>query len=123
MPLPPRSPAWLVGAGWERRRVQGCGWGVPGPRPTPPRPPYPGAQAGDPLCCHIFNKAGEVLARHVVAVLPKIDRVRANGDREGGAWQGGVSRCQVSPADPLPPAESVPGGAGAAHRLRGLRLE
>ncbi|XP_052636854.1 N-acetyl-D-glucosamine kinase isoform X3 [Harpia harpyja] len=33
-----------------------------------------GAQAGDPLCCHIFNKAGEVLARHVVAVLPKIDR-------------------------------------------------
>lgn len=34
-----------------------------------------GAQARDPLCCYIFNKAGEVLARHIVAVLPKIDKV------------------------------------------------
>ncbi|XP_005062491.2 PREDICTED: N-acetyl-D-glucosamine kinase, partial [Ficedula albicollis] len=31
-----------------------------------------GAQLGDPLCCHIFTEAGEFLARHVVAVLPKI---------------------------------------------------
>uniref|UniRef100_A0A493TZT8 N-acetyl-D-glucosamine kinase n=1 Tax=Anas platyrhynchos platyrhynchos TaxID=8840 RepID=A0A493TZT8_ANAPP len=39
-----------------------------------------GAQAGDPLCCHIFSKAGEVLARHVVAVLPKIHESLFQGD-------------------------------------------
>ncbi|XP_027695796.1 N-acetyl-D-glucosamine kinase [Vombatus ursinus] len=31
-----------------------------------------GAYQGDPLCCHIFRKAGEVLAKHILAVLPKI---------------------------------------------------
>ncbi|KAJ8007824.1 hypothetical protein DPEC_G00098210 [Dallia pectoralis] len=30
-----------------------------------------GALAGDALCQYVFTKAGEVLARHVVAVLPK----------------------------------------------------
>ncbi|XP_051830273.1 N-acetyl-D-glucosamine kinase [Antechinus flavipes] len=31
-----------------------------------------GAHQGDALCHHIFRKAGEVLARHILAVLPKI---------------------------------------------------
>ncbi|XP_036607278.1 N-acetyl-D-glucosamine kinase isoform X1 [Trichosurus vulpecula] len=31
-----------------------------------------GAYQGDALCQHIFRKAGEVLARHILAVLPKI---------------------------------------------------
>ncbi|XP_074141629.1 N-acetyl-D-glucosamine kinase isoform X2 [Sminthopsis crassicaudata] len=31
-----------------------------------------GAYQGDTLCHHIFRKAGEVLARHILAVLPKI---------------------------------------------------
>ncbi|XP_035180398.1 N-acetyl-D-glucosamine kinase [Oxyura jamaicensis] len=39
-----------------------------------------GAQAGDPLCRHIFNRAGELLARHVVAVLPKIDESLFQGE-------------------------------------------
>lgn len=34
-----------------------------------------GAQQGDALSRHIFRKAGEVLGRHVVAVLPEIDPV------------------------------------------------
>lgn len=95
---------------------RGAGWGswVPVPPPTP----SPGTQAGDPLCCHIFNKAGEVLARHVVAVLPKIDRVRGDGD--GDRVRGGPSAHRhVLPA----PAELVPGRTGAPHHLRGLGLE
>lgn len=35
----------------------------------------PGAQQGDPLSRYIFRKAGEMLGRHVVAVLPEIDPV------------------------------------------------
>ncbi|XP_068922570.1 N-acetyl-D-glucosamine kinase isoform X1 [Petaurus breviceps papuanus] len=31
-----------------------------------------GAYQGDPLCQHIFSKAGEMLARHILAVMPKI---------------------------------------------------
>ncbi|XP_060239438.1 N-acetyl-D-glucosamine kinase isoform X4 [Meriones unguiculatus] len=38
-----------------------------------------GAQQGDPLCQHIFRKAGEMLGRHIVAVLPKIDPVLFQG--------------------------------------------
>ncbi|XP_038601281.1 N-acetyl-D-glucosamine kinase [Tachyglossus aculeatus] len=38
-----------------------------------------GAAQGDPLCRHLFARAGEALARHVVAVLPKIDRVLFQG--------------------------------------------
>ncbi|XP_055452329.1 N-acetyl-D-glucosamine kinase isoform X2 [Psammomys obesus] len=38
-----------------------------------------GAQQGDPLCQHIFKKAGEMLGRHIVAVLPKIDPVLFQG--------------------------------------------
>ncbi|KAF1621973.1 UNVERIFIED_CONTAM: N-acetyl-D-glucosamine kinase, partial [Eudyptes robustus] len=60
-----------------------------------------GAQAGDLLCCHVFNKAGEVLARHIVAVLPKIDRVRVAGDGEGGAR--GVCGGPSAGSHPLPP--------------------
>lgn len=37
--------------------------------------PAPGAQQGDPLSKYIFRKAGEMLGRHVVAVLPEIDPV------------------------------------------------
>ncbi|XP_053560310.1 N-acetyl-D-glucosamine kinase [Bombina bombina] len=51
-----------------------------------------GANLGDPLCCSLFRQAGEVLARHVVAVLPKIDQVLFQGDlglmilSEGSVW-------------------------------------
>ncbi|XP_045152406.1 N-acetyl-D-glucosamine kinase-like [Echinops telfairi] len=38
-----------------------------------------GAQQGDSLCQHIFRKAGEILARHIVAVLPKIDPLLFQG--------------------------------------------
>ncbi|XP_076990620.1 N-acetyl-D-glucosamine kinase isoform X2 [Tamandua tetradactyla] len=41
-----------------------------------------GAQGGDPLCQYIFRKAGEILGKHIVAVLPEIDPVlfkRENG--------------------------------------------
>lgn len=86
--------------------------------PVPPPTLSPGAQAGDPLCCHIFNKAGEILARHVVAVLPKIDRVRGDGDKDG-VWGGPSARCHLLTA----PAELVPGRTGAPHPLRGLGLE
>ncbi|XP_019296862.1 N-acetyl-D-glucosamine kinase isoform X3 [Panthera pardus] len=34
-----------------------------------------GAQQGDPLSRFIFRKAGEMLGRHIVAVLPKVDPV------------------------------------------------
>ncbi|XP_051010770.1 N-acetyl-D-glucosamine kinase isoform X2 [Acomys russatus] len=40
-----------------------------------------GAQQGDPLSRHIFKKAGEMLGRHVVAVLPEIDPVLFQGER------------------------------------------
>nr|XP_055168591.1 N-acetyl-D-glucosamine kinase isoform X1 [Nyctereutes procyonoides] len=39
-----------------------------------------GAQQGDPLCQFIFRKAGEMLGRHVVAVLPEIDPVLFQGE-------------------------------------------
>ncbi|KAM6313460.1 N-acetyl-D-glucosamine kinase [Aegotheles albertisi] len=39
-----------------------------------------GAQAGDPLCCHIFTEAGEVLARHVLAVLPQVHESLFQGE-------------------------------------------
>ncbi|XP_037663322.1 N-acetyl-D-glucosamine kinase [Choloepus didactylus] len=41
-----------------------------------------GAQQGDPLSRYIFRKAGEMLGKHIVAVLPEIDPVlfqRENG--------------------------------------------
>ncbi|XP_004473327.1 N-acetyl-D-glucosamine kinase isoform X1 [Dasypus novemcinctus] len=39
-----------------------------------------GAQQGDPLSQYIFRKAGEMLGRHVVAVLPEIDPVLFQGE-------------------------------------------
>ncbi|XP_076796099.1 N-acetyl-D-glucosamine kinase isoform X3 [Arvicanthis niloticus] len=39
-----------------------------------------GAQQGDPLSKYIFRKAGEMLGRHVVAVLPEIDPVLFQGE-------------------------------------------
>ncbi|MEE6521176.1 hypothetical protein FKM82_019254 [Ascaphus truei] len=39
-----------------------------------------GASQGDPLCCHVFRCAGEILARHIVAVLPKTDQILFQGD-------------------------------------------
>ncbi|XP_011363856.1 N-acetyl-D-glucosamine kinase isoform X3 [Pteropus medius] len=39
-----------------------------------------GAQQGDPLSRYIFRKAGEMLGRHVVAVLPEIDPVLFKGE-------------------------------------------
>ncbi|KAM9585076.1 N-acetyl-D-glucosamine kinase isoform 5-T5 [Trichechus inunguis] len=39
-----------------------------------------GAQQGDPLSRYIFRKAGEMLGRHVVAVLPEIDPVLFQGE-------------------------------------------
>ncbi|XP_002938443.2 N-acetyl-D-glucosamine kinase [Xenopus tropicalis] len=38
-----------------------------------------GARLGDPLCCSVFRSAGEILARHVAAVLPKADTVLFEG--------------------------------------------
>ena len=39
-----------------------------------------GAQQGDPLCRFIFRKAGEMLGRHVAAVLREIDPVLFQGE-------------------------------------------
>ncbi|EHB04355.1 N-acetyl-D-glucosamine kinase [Heterocephalus glaber] len=39
-----------------------------------------GAQQGDPLSRYIFRKAGEVLGRHIIAVLPEIDPVLFQGE-------------------------------------------
>ncbi|XP_036038624.1 N-acetyl-D-glucosamine kinase isoform X2 [Onychomys torridus] len=38
-----------------------------------------GAQQGDLLCRYIFKKAGEILGKHIVAVLPVIDPVLFQG--------------------------------------------
>lgn len=38
------------------------------------------AIAGDRLSCYIFQRAGQVLAEHIVAVLPKTDKVLFEGD-------------------------------------------
>jgi hypothetical protein len=35
-----------------------------------------GAEAGDELCRHLFREAGVALAKHLLAVSPKIDPVR-----------------------------------------------
>uniref|UniRef100_A0A8V0Z6C2 N-acetyl-D-glucosamine kinase n=1 Tax=Gallus gallus TaxID=9031 RepID=A0A8V0Z6C2_CHICK len=94
-----------------------------------------GARAGDALCRHVFTQAGQALARHVLAVLPRVDQV-------SGEWGGGggddphaaptltscPTRCPrlgglLAPRTPPFHAEPVPGGAGAPHRLRGLRVE
>ena len=29
----------------------------------------------DPLCCEVFTKAGQLLAQHITALLPKIKQV------------------------------------------------
>lgn len=50
-------------------------WHLPRNSPLPSPSPLPGAQQGDPLSRYIFRKAGEMLGRHVVAVLPEIDPV------------------------------------------------
>lgn len=34
-----------------------------------------GAEAGDALCQYVFTQAGQVLAKHVQAVLPKAQEV------------------------------------------------
>ncbi|XP_041611406.1 N-acetyl-D-glucosamine kinase isoform X2 [Vulpes lagopus] len=48
-----------------------------------------GAQQGDPLCRFIFRKAGEMLGRHVIAVLPEIDPpTLARGRGTGRGWAG-----------------------------------
>ncbi|KAG8453273.1 hypothetical protein GDO86_000054 [Hymenochirus boettgeri] len=39
-----------------------------------------GARLADPLCCSVFRNAGEVLARHVAALLPKTDKVLFQSD-------------------------------------------
>ncbi|XP_031443966.1 N-acetyl-D-glucosamine kinase isoform X1 [Phasianus colchicus] len=39
-----------------------------------------GAHAGDALCRHVFLQAGEVLARHVLAVLPRVDESLFRGE-------------------------------------------
>ncbi|KAG8539480.1 hypothetical protein GDO81_020845 [Engystomops pustulosus] len=52
-----------------------------------------GANNGDALCRSVFRSAGEVLARHVVAIMPKIDEVLFRGDlglpvlAEGAVWK------------------------------------
>ncbi|XP_068130513.1 N-acetyl-D-glucosamine kinase [Hyperolius riggenbachi] len=52
-----------------------------------------GADKGDALCRSLFQSAGEILARHVVAVLPKVDKVLFQGDlglpvlAEGSVWR------------------------------------
>ncbi|CAN2388310.1 N-acetylglucosamine kinase activity [Pristimantis euphronides] len=51
-----------------------------------------GANKGDALCRSVFRCAGEILARHVVAVMPKIDEVLFRGElglpvlAEGSVW-------------------------------------
>ncbi|KAG9462100.1 hypothetical protein GDO78_014909 [Eleutherodactylus coqui] len=51
-----------------------------------------GATEGDALCRSVFRAAGEILARHVVAIMPKIDEVLFGGDlglpilAEGSVW-------------------------------------
>ena len=116
------------GAPWgPPRPSRGSGWAPP---PIFP----PGARAGDALCRHVFTQAGQALARHVLAVLPRVDQV-------SGEWGGGgddphaaptltscPTRCPrlgglLAPRTPPFHAEPVPGGAGAPHRLRGLRVE
>lgn len=54
-------------------------WWFPRYSPLPFFPRTPGAQQGDPLSRYIFRKAGEMLGRHVVAVLPEIDPVSRGG--------------------------------------------
>lgn len=50
------------------------------------------ATTKDPLCCWLFREAGIVLARHVVALLPKIDRAACSKPGglqivcDGGVW-------------------------------------
>ncbi|XP_052538324.1 N-acetyl-D-glucosamine kinase isoform X3 [Tympanuchus pallidicinctus] len=39
-----------------------------------------GAQAGDALCRHLFLQAGELLAHHVLAVLPRVDESLFRGE-------------------------------------------
>ncbi|XP_040275301.1 N-acetyl-D-glucosamine kinase isoform X1 [Bufo bufo] len=52
-----------------------------------------GANKGDALCRSVFRSAGEILARHVVAVMPKIDEVLFQGElglpvlAEGSVWK------------------------------------
>lgn len=57
------------------QRVRTEHWQLPGYSLRPSSFPPPGAQQGDPLSRYIFRKAGEMLGRHVVAVLPEIDPV------------------------------------------------
>ncbi|ODM93248.1 N-acetyl-D-glucosamine kinase [Orchesella cincta] len=38
-----------------------------------------GAKAGDKLCLHLFEMAGDMLARHLIAVSPKIDKALYDG--------------------------------------------
>uniref|UniRef100_UPI00398F7E53 N-acetyl-D-glucosamine kinase isoform X2 n=2 Tax=Pristiophorus japonicus TaxID=55135 RepID=UPI00398F7E53 len=38
------------------------------------------AVAGDALCCYIFRRAGRELAQHIVALLPKADKMLFEGD-------------------------------------------
>lgn len=51
-----------------------------------------GANKGDALCRWVFRCAGEILARHVVAVMPKMDEVLFQGElglpvlAEGSVW-------------------------------------
>ncbi|XP_063781369.1 N-acetyl-D-glucosamine kinase isoform X2 [Pseudophryne corroboree] len=51
-----------------------------------------GANQGDELCRSVFRSAGDILARHVVAVLPKVDEVLFQGElglpvlAEGSVW-------------------------------------
>ncbi|XP_077136468.1 N-acetyl-D-glucosamine kinase isoform X2 [Ranitomeya variabilis] len=51
-----------------------------------------GANKGDALCRSVFRSAGEILARHVVAVMPQIDEVLFRGElglpvlAEGSVW-------------------------------------
>ncbi|XP_075043862.1 N-acetyl-D-glucosamine kinase isoform X2 [Mixophyes fleayi] len=51
-----------------------------------------GATKGDALCTSLFRSAGEILGRHVVAVLPKVDAVLFQGElglpvlAEGSVW-------------------------------------
>lgn len=51
-----------------------------------------GANKGDALCRWVFRSAGEILARHVVALLPKVDKVLFQGElglpvlAEGSVW-------------------------------------
>jgi len=35
-----------------------------------------GGSAGDALCQHVFTESGKALAQHIVAVLPKVHKVK-----------------------------------------------